>query len=56
MMEQKAAGIGLYGSQVRRLFETEQGMLDDLAAYHRQVATTGGVEGYAERYWAAVRP
>jgi LmbE family N-acetylglucosaminyl deacetylase len=56
VMERKAAGIRLYGSQIQRLFESDQGMLDDLAGYHARVAMTGGVEGFAERYWAAVRP
>jgi LmbE family N-acetylglucosaminyl deacetylase len=55
-MERKAAGLRLYASQVKRLFESDQGMLDDLAGYHRRVALQGGVEGFAERYWTAVRP
>ncbi len=54
VMERKAAGIRLYGSQIRRLFESDQGMLDDLAGYHGRVALFGGVEGFAERYWTAV--
>ena len=41
---------------MKRLFESDQGMLDDLAGYHRKVALQGGIEGYAERYWTAVRP
>jgi LmbE family N-acetylglucosaminyl deacetylase len=56
VMEQKAAGIRLYASQLVRLFESDQGMLDDLAGFHARVALGGGVEGYAERYWTAVRP
>jgi len=56
MMEQKAAGIRLYASQVTRLFENDQGLLDDLAGFHARAALAGGVEGYAERYWSAVRP
>ena len=55
MMERKAAGLAVYASQIRRLFESEQGMLDDLAGYHARVAVGGGVAGYAERYWTAVR-
>jgi hypothetical protein len=39
-----------------RLFESEQHMLDDLAGFHARVAAAGGVPGYAERYWATVRP
>ncbi len=31
-------------------------MLDDLAGYHKRVALAGGVSGYAERYWATVKP
>jgi LmbE family N-acetylglucosaminyl deacetylase len=56
VMEQKAAGLRLYASQVTRLFQSDQGMLDDLAGYHARVALAGGVEGSAERYWSAVRP
>ncbi|HUG48628.1 MAG TPA: PIG-L family deacetylase [Candidatus Limnocylindria bacterium] len=56
LMERKAAGIRLYASQIQRLFESEQGMYDDLAGYHARVALAGGVNGYAERYWATVRP
>jgi LmbE family N-acetylglucosaminyl deacetylase len=56
MMERKAAGIRLYASQIQRLFESEQDMYDDLAGYHSRVALAGGVSGYAERYWATVRP
>lgn len=55
MLDRKAAGIRLYGSQVRRLFESEQGMQDDLAGFHSRVALFGGVDGYAERYWTAIR-
>jgi LmbE family N-acetylglucosaminyl deacetylase len=56
MMERKAAGIRIYASQIQRLFESEQSMLDDLAGYHARTALYGGVSGYAERYWATVRP
>jgi hypothetical protein len=31
-------------------------MLDDLASFHAGVALAGGVNGYAERYWATVKP
>ena len=31
-------------------------MLDDLAGYHARIALAGGVSGYAERYWATVKP
>jgi LmbE family N-acetylglucosaminyl deacetylase len=54
-MERKAAGLKLYASQIVRLFESEQGMLDDLAGYAARIAFSGGVAGFAERYWAPVR-
>ena len=56
VLERKAAGMSLYASQMPRLFETEQQMLDDLAGYHTRTALAGGTNGYAERYWATVRP
>ena len=55
MMDRKAAGISLYASQIGRLFESRQGMLDDLAGYHRRVALAGRVPGFAERYWATTK-
>ena len=55
VMPQKAAGIRMYGSAMRRLFRSDQGMLDDLAGYHARVAVAGGLPGFAERYWAPVR-
>lgn len=56
VMERKAAGLSLYASQMPRLFESEQQMLDDLAGFHARTALAGGTNGYAERYWATVRP
>jgi LmbE family N-acetylglucosaminyl deacetylase len=57
VLERKAAGVAVYGSQVPRLFGDEQRMLDDLAGYARRVAFAGGVgTGSAERYWGVVRP
>jgi LmbE family N-acetylglucosaminyl deacetylase len=57
MLERKAAGVAVYGSQVPRLFGDEQRMLDDVAGYARRVAFAGGVgTGSAERYWGVVRP
>jgi hypothetical protein len=51
-LERKAAGIRVYASQIVRLFEGDQGLLDDLAGYHHRVAMAGGVgSGIAERYW-----
>ncbi len=55
-MDRKAAGIRVYASQLPHLFESDQGMLDDLAGYHARIALAGGVSGYAERYWATVKP
>ena len=51
-LDRKAAGIALYESQLPRLFESEQGMLDALAGYHARLAGEGGIRGFAERYWA----
>lgn len=56
VMERKQAGLSLYASQMPRLFESEQQMLDDLAGFHARTALAGGTNGYAERYWATVRP
>jgi LmbE family N-acetylglucosaminyl deacetylase len=55
-LERKSAGLRVYASQIQRLFESDQGMLDDVAGYAARVALAGGVgTGAAERYWAAVR-
>jgi hypothetical protein len=56
VMDRKAAGIRVYASQLPRLFDSDQAMLDDLAGYHSRVALAGGVRGYAERYWATIQP
>lgn len=56
MLARKAAGIRVYASQLARLFDSDQQMLDDLAGFHARVALAGGVRGYAERYWATVKP
>ena len=55
VIERKAAGIALYASQLPRLFESEQAMLDDLYGYHSRVALAGGSSGYAERFWSTVK-
>jgi LmbE family N-acetylglucosaminyl deacetylase len=54
-LERKVAGVRIYESQVDRLFGDRRGVLDDLAGYHKRVALSGGIAGYAERYWAPVR-
>ncbi|HEY4768619.1 MAG TPA: hypothetical protein VII26_06790, partial [Candidatus Limnocylindria bacterium] len=55
VLERKASGLTLYASQVVRLFESEQGMRDDLAGFHARVALAGGMHGFAERTWTPVR-
>lgn len=56
VLERKAAGVAVYGTQVPRLFGDEQRMFDDVAGYARRVAFAGGVgTGSAERYWGVVR-
>jgi LmbE family N-acetylglucosaminyl deacetylase len=55
-LERKSAGIALYASQVQRLFESEQDMLDAVAGFAARVAQAGGVGyGAAERYWNVAR-
>ena len=56
LLARKAAGIRVYASQLPRMFESDQSMLDDLYGFHAKVALAGGVSGYAERYWATVKP
>jgi LmbE family N-acetylglucosaminyl deacetylase len=56
VLARKAAGIRVYASQLPRLFESDQSMLDDLYGFHARVALAGGVRGFAERYWATVKP
>jgi len=55
-LERKNAALKTYASQVQRLFDTEQGMLDAVTGYAARVAEAGGVgTGAAERYWGVVR-
>lgn len=56
-LERKIAALRLYASQVERLFESEQGMLDAVTGFAARVAESSGVGGgaAAERYWAVVR-
>ena len=56
VLSRKAAGIRVYASQLPRLFESDQSMLDDLYGFHARVALAGGINGFAERYWATVKP
>jgi LmbE family N-acetylglucosaminyl deacetylase len=54
-LERKCAGLRVYATQVQRLFESDQGMLDDVTGYAARVALAGDVgTGAAERYWAVV--
>jgi LmbE family N-acetylglucosaminyl deacetylase len=55
-LERKIAGLGMYASQIQRLFDSEQGMLDAVTGFAARVAEAGGVgTGAAERYWSIVR-
>jgi LmbE family N-acetylglucosaminyl deacetylase len=54
-VERKVTGIGIYESQVSRLFSGERPMGDAVRAYAAKVAALGGVNGLAERYWATRR-
>jgi LmbE family N-acetylglucosaminyl deacetylase len=55
-LERKVAGLKVYASQVQRLFDSEQGMLDAVAGFAARTALAGGIgSGAAERYWSAVR-
>ena len=56
-LERKNAALQMYASQIHRLFDSEQGMLDAVTGYAARVAEAGGVgTGAAERYWGVVRP
>jgi LmbE family N-acetylglucosaminyl deacetylase len=55
-LERKSAGLKTYASEVQRLFESEQSMLDAVTGHAARVAEAGGVgTGAAERYWSVVR-
>jgi len=54
VIDRKAAGLRVYPSQMARLFDSDQRMLDDVFGYASRVALAGGISGYAERYWATV--
>jgi LmbE family N-acetylglucosaminyl deacetylase len=54
-LERKNAGLLMYASQVQRIFESEQGMLDAVTGYGARVSDAGGIRtGAAERYWSVV--
>ncbi|MFV2062865.1 MAG: hypothetical protein ACC726_05045, partial [Chloroflexota bacterium] len=55
-MERKQAGLRVYASQMQRLFDSEQDMLDAVSSYAARVGEAGGVgSGVAERYWGVTR-
>lgn len=55
-LERKNAGLNMYASQIQRLFDSEQGMLDAVTGYAARVAQAGGVgTGAAERYWSVAK-
>jgi LmbE family N-acetylglucosaminyl deacetylase len=51
-LERKIRAIGLYESQLDRLFDSPRKMAESVRAFGRQVAELGRVDGFAERYWA----
>ncbi len=52
-VERKIAGIGLYTSQLDRLFGGSRQMAEAVRAYNAKMAALGGMAGYAERYWVS---
>jgi len=54
-VERKITGVTLYASQLDRLFGGRKPMAASVRAYGTRVAALGGINGYAERYWASTR-
>ena len=54
-IERKIMGIGLYDSQIERLFDSTKAMADAVRKYAVVTAGIGEVPGAAERYWASGR-
>ena len=54
-LERKIMGIGLYESQIERLFDSTKAMADAVRKYAVVTAGIGEVPGAAERYWASGR-
>ncbi len=52
-VERKITGIGLYASQVGRLFGDGKKMAGAVRAYGTEIGALGGLDGLAERYWAS---
>ncbi|HEV8403828.1 MAG TPA: PIG-L family deacetylase [Candidatus Limnocylindrales bacterium] len=54
-LERKIMGIGLYESQIERLFDSTLAMADAVRKHDVVTAGVGEVAGAAERYWASGR-
>ncbi len=54
-LERKIMGIGLYESQLERLFDSKREMADAVRTYARTIAGIGDIDGSAERYWSSDR-
>ncbi len=54
-LERKIMGIGLYESQIERLFDGTRAMADAVRKHGVMTAGIGEVDGAAERYWASGR-
>jgi LmbE family N-acetylglucosaminyl deacetylase len=54
-IERKIMGIGIYQSQIERLFDSTREMADAVRAYGKSVGAQGDVDGPAERYWVTSR-
>jgi LmbE family N-acetylglucosaminyl deacetylase len=55
-LERKIRGIGLYASQLDRLFGGEPAMASAVRRHAGNVAAMGGLSGAAERYWDTLVP
>lgn len=55
-VERKITGIGLYASQLDRLFGGEAPMASAVRRHAAAVAAAGGIGGGAERYWHTLVP
>jgi LmbE family N-acetylglucosaminyl deacetylase len=54
-LERKITGIGLYESQIERLFDGTREMAGAVRAYGQALGVAGDVAGAAERYWRTSR-
>jgi LmbE family N-acetylglucosaminyl deacetylase len=55
-LERKCAGLMVYATQMPRLFESDQHLLDAVTGFAARTAQAGGLgTGAAERYWGVVR-